>query len=83
MVDSSIVTLTDKNDVAIGDFEIPIKITVKELQNKLVAMLKAMDCEKYEGLEVLEIEYQGDILSEDDTLYQNAVWDGSIVKLVY
>lgn len=81
MVDSAVVTMMDKNDNTIGDFELPLKISIKELEKKLVALLKAMDSDKYVALEVLEIEYNGKILSDEDTLYQNAVWDGSIIKL--
>ncbi len=81
MVDSAVVTMIDKNDNTIGDFELPLKISIKELEKKLVALLKAMDSDKYVVLEALEIEYNGKVLSDDDTLYQNAVWDGSIIKL--
>lgn len=83
MVDSAIITMLDKIGNTIGDFELPLKIPMKELEKKLVALLKAMDSDRYVCLEKIKIEYNGKILDEEDTLYQNAVWDGSVIKLIY
>ncbi|MBQ8540527.1 MAG: hypothetical protein IJ435_03525 [Clostridia bacterium] len=83
MVDSAIITMLDKIGNTIGDFELPLKIPMKELGKKLVALLKAMDSDRYVCLEKIKIEYNGKILDEEDTLYQNAVWDGSVIKLIY
>ena len=83
MVDKSIVTIIDKSDSIIGDFELPIKITVKHLSQKIVALLKAMDNEKYYALDKIKIQYNNNVLNEDDTLYENAVWDGSIIKILF
>ncbi len=83
MVDSAIITIIGKLNEPIGDFEIPLNIPIKELEKKLVALLKAMDSDRYECLEKIKIEYNRKILDEEDTLYQNAVWDGSIIKLNY
>lgn len=83
MVDSAIITILDKNNSEIGDFELPLKIPVKELEKKLVALLKAMDSDKYACLENLKVEYKDKLLDEEDTLYQNAIWDGSIIRLKY
>ena len=83
MVDSAIITMLDKNSKVIGDFELPLKISIRELEKKLIALLAAMDSDTYVGLEGLKMEYNGKILDGDDTLYQNAAWDGSIIKLNY
>ena len=83
MVDSAIITIMDKSNNTIGDFELPLKIPVKELEKKLIALLKAMDSDMYVCLERLKIEYNGKILDGEETLYQNAIWDGSIIKLNY
>lgn len=83
MVDRAIVTMIDKSDNVIGDFELPIKITIKELSKKIVALLKAMDSEMYIGLDSIKIQYNDIVLNENSTLYQNCVWDGSIIRIVY
>lgn len=83
MIDSAIITIMDRNNNLIGDFELPLKISVKELEKKLMELLKAMDSDMYMCLERLKIEYNGKILNGEETLYQNAVWDGSIIKLNY
>ena len=83
MVDSAIITMLNKSNETIGDFELPLKIPIKELEKKLVGLLKAMDSDKYVCLEKVKVEYNGKILDGDDTLYQNAVWDGSSIKLNY
>ena len=75
--------MIDKSNNVIGDFELPLKIPAKELEKKLIALLKAMNSDVYVGLDGLKIEYKGKILEGEETLYQNAIWDGSIIKLEY
>ena len=83
MVDSAIITMVDKFGMVIGDFELPVKIPIKEFEKKLVGLLKAMDSDKYVCIEKVEVEHNGRLLDGDDTLYQNAIWDGSTIKLNY
>ncbi len=83
MVDSAIITVLDKMNDVIGDFEIPVKITIKELCPKIIGLLKAMDSEKYIGIDSISIEHNGVVLKDGDTLYQNSIWDGSTIKLTY
>lgn len=83
MVDSAIITVLDKMNDTIGDFEIPVKINIKELRPKIIGLLKAMDSEKYIGIDSINIEHNGVILKDEDTLYQNSIWDGSTIKLIY
>ena len=82
MVDLSIVTIIDKNGDCLGDFELPIKITIKELSKKMLDFLKAKDSESYAGLSSIKFEYKNRILEKDETLYENEVWDGSFLKII-
>lgn len=83
MVDYAIVTLIDKNNVNLGDFELPLKITVDELTKKMIKFLKAKDGERYLYLSDLNFSYNGRTLMKQETLYENEVWDGSILKIIF
>lgn len=83
MVDAAIVTIIDKNNTEIGDFELPLKVSVSELSKKIEAVLNAMDSDKYQGISDLRIEYKSKPLHDDETLYENGIWDGSIIKIVF
>lgn len=83
MVDSAIITVLDRTNEFIGDFDLPVKITIKELCLKIADTLKAMDSEKYMRIDNVALEYNGGILKGDDTLYQNSIWDGATIKLIY
>ena len=83
MVDLAIITVLDTCDRVIGDFELPVKITVSELMGKIADVLMAMDDERYAGLNVTGIQYRNSRLQDNDTLYNNGIWDGSIIKLIY
>ena len=83
MVDYAIITLFDKNNVNLGDFELPLKITVDELTRKMIKLLKAKDAERYLYLSDLNFSYNGKILMKHETLYENEVWDGSILKIIF
>lgn len=83
MVDSAIITLIDKNDMCLGDFELPLKISAEELSQKLIGFLKAMDSDKYSGLHNLKICYKNRELENNETLYENEIWDGSFLKIIF
>lgn len=83
MVDYAIITLLDKNNVNLGDFELPLKITVDELSKKMIKFLKAKDTERYIYLSDLNFSYNGKVLMKHETLYENEVWDGSILKIIF
>lgn len=83
MVDYAIITLLDKNNVCLGDFELPLKITIEELTRKMIKFLKAKDTERYLYLSDLQFSYKGRILMKHETLYDNEVWDGSILKIIF
>lgn len=83
MVDSAIITVLDKRDVCLGDFELPLKLTIEDLTKKIIEFLKAKDSELYSGLSELKIQYKGRILSDSETLYENEVWDGSFLKFIF
>ena len=83
MVDSAIVTILDKNGMRLGDFELPIKITVRQLSKKMIDFLKAKDSETYTGLTTLTFQYKGRMLELNETLYENEVWDGSFLKIIF
>ena len=83
MVDSAIITVLDKNDNCLGDFELPIKITIDELAKKMIEFLKAKDSERYIGLSSLKFQYKNKELENNETLYENEVWDGSFLKIIF
>lgn len=83
MIDSAIVTILDKNGIRLGDFELPVKITVKELSKKMMDFLKAKDSETYAGLSALKFQYKNRTLEQNETLYENEVWDGSFLKIIF
>lgn len=83
MVDSAIITVLDKNDNSLGDFELPIKITIEELSKKMVEFLKAKGAERYIGLSKLKFQYKNKELANNETLYENEVWDGSFLKIIF
>ena len=83
MVDYAIITIIDKNNVSLGDFELPLKVTVGELSKKMVHFLKAKDAQQYMYLSELNFAYKDRVLDRDETLYENAVWDGSYLKILW
>ncbi|MBQ8802682.1 MAG: hypothetical protein IJZ53_03470 [Tyzzerella sp.] len=83
MVDYAIITIIDKNNVSLGDFELPLKVTVGELSKKMVHFLKAKDAQQYMYLSELNFAYKDRVLDRDETLYENAVWDGSYLKILF
>jgi len=83
MVDFAIITIIDKNNVSLGDFELPLKITIGELTKKMVRFLKAKDGERYMYLSELQFAYKNRVLNDNETLYENGVWDGSFLKILF
>ncbi len=83
MVDLAIITVLDKNNDCLGDYELPLKITVEELSKKIVEFFKAKDSEKYANLSSVRIQYKEKDLESSETLYENEVWDGSILKIIF
>ncbi len=83
MVDFAIITLIDKNNVSLGDFELPLKITIDELSRKMIRFLKTKDAERYLYLSDLNFAYKDRVLGKQETLYENAVWDGSYLKILF
>ena len=83
MVDFAFITVVDNNNVSLGDFELPLKITIGELATKMIQFLKAKDAERYLYLSEVKFAYKERILGETETLYENAVWDGSFLKILF
>ena len=73
----------DRGNREIADMEIPLKIPVKELSVKLVETLREMDPDCFSEIQDIKISYNDKILNKDETLYQNGVWDGSRIQLMY
>ena len=83
MVDSAIVTVTDKTSTVIGDFELPVRITAGELSKKMIAFLKAKDSDRYTVISDLRFQFNDRILDNAETLYENEIWDGSILRIIF
>jgi uncharacterized ubiquitin-like protein YukD len=76
-------TLYDRGNREIGDMELPVKVQVKDLSVKLAATLREMDPDRFSSIQNLKILYNDKVLEEEDTLYQNGIWDGSKIRLMY
>lgn len=83
MVEFAIITIIDRNNVSLGDFELPLKVTVEELSKKMIRFLKAKDGERYMYLSELNFAYKDRVLDKSETLYENGVWDGSYLKILF
>lgn len=83
MIDSAIITVKDKYGSEIGDFEVPVRIPIKEFCEKMGEILKSINSDKYFGIFDIKIIYNNKILDDDATLYSYGIWDGSIVILKY
>jgi hypothetical protein len=83
MIEFAILTVYDRGNREIGDMELPVKMPVQELAVKLAAILQDMDPDRFYNLQNVEIMFNGRILEKDETLYQNGIWDGSGIKLMY
>ena len=75
MVNSAIITVKEFSGYEIGDFELPIKMPVD--------VLKAIDSERYEGISDIKIRYNNRILQNNQTLYSQGIWDGSIITISF
>ena len=83
MVNSAIITVKEFSGYEIGDFELPIKMPVEDLSKKLVDVLKAIDSERYKGISDIKIRYNNRILQNNQTLYSQGIWDGSIITISF
>ena len=83
MVNSAIITVKEFSGYEIGDFELPIKMPVEDLSKKFVDVLKAIDSVRYEGISDIKIRYNNRILQNNQTLYSQGIWDGSIITISF
>ena len=60
-------------------------ITVKEFSGYEIGVdvLKAIDSERYEGISDIKIRYNNRILQNNQTLYSQGIWDGSIITISF
>ena len=80
-MDYSIVTLTFKRHEPI-DLELPLKLNVGELGQKLMETLQAIDYSGFSHITGLKIKYKNEILNAENTLEDYGVWDGSYIEIV-
>jgi uncharacterized ubiquitin-like protein YukD len=79
MIDNVIVTVNAERQAFSLDMELPANIPIKELAPKLLETLKEIEPSKFRSVEKLSLIYNGVILSENETLESEAVWDGNIL----
>ena len=72
-----IVTLQTHSGSFLDDFRVPSKITVE----KLILLLKQALQEKMDTSVSLQLCLQGYLLSEENTLADYGIWDGSILTV--
>lgn len=79
MIDNVIVTVNAEKQAFSVDMELPANIPIKELTPRLLETLKEIEPGKFRSVEKLSLIYNGVILSENETLESEAVWDGNIL----
>lgn len=82
-VSTAIVTVIDVTGTTIGDFEFPLQMPVKNVANRFIEILKAMDNEKYNDVSDVYFKFKNSELKEQDTFWDKGIWDGSIIELNY
>lgn len=63
------------------DMELPIKITVEELSEKLLEILRELAPDKFQEKEHIRLIFEDIVLSGSKTLEEHYVWDGSVLKV--
>lgn len=81
-MDYTIVTLLFKRSGKEIDLELPLKLNIGELQQKLLETLKAIDYQRFLQTNGVKIRFNNKILSVENTLEDYGVWDGSYIEII-
>jgi len=70
------------DDYETTDFEIPAKLVISELENKIIESLSEMDFERFGNVKSIRIVHNDIELDESKTLEDYGIWDGSYLKII-
>ncbi|MDR0647898.1 MAG: EsaB/YukD family protein [Synergistaceae bacterium] len=77
MHDAYIVTVTDETGAFETDLEIPSRIPLGNWKDKVMAILKVLDGNLFQGWGGCAMAFEGRPLRDDETLAQAGVFEGS------
>lgn len=80
MIDYVLVTVTYSNKME-KDMELPAQIEMAKLSDMLLETLQTAEPLLFSDKSTLEIKFKGEKLMSG-TLYDNKVWDGSILNII-
>ncbi len=76
-MDDIIVTLMFSDGYEPVDLEIPAKLRIDELEEKILESLIEMDFEHFGSVKKINLSCTGKVLEPDKTLEEYGIWDGS------
>lgn len=79
MIDHVLVTV--KSGAFHNDMELPVRISVKELSEKLLEIFKGLSPEIFGEKETIDLYFEGIRLNPSKTLEDSYVWDGCILEI--
>jgi hypothetical protein len=77
MFDAYIVTVTNETGTFETDLEIPSRVPSGRWKDKVLAILKALDANQFQGWNGCAIIFKGRPLSDNETLAQTGAFEGS------
>lgn len=77
----AIITIRTKDGTWEADMELPAKMKLKNVALKVLDTIKSMDERRFGALYKLQFIYENKVLSEEATLSDYQIWDGSIISL--
>ena len=81
-MDNVIITLKFERGYEPIDLEVPVRLSIDELEIKMLETLKAIDIERFEETQKVKFKYNNNILEPDKTFEEYGIWDGSYVTLL-
>jgi hypothetical protein len=82
MYDAYIVTVTDETGAFETDLEIPSRIPLGKLKDKLMPILKMLDGNPFQGWSGCMVIFEGRPLRDNETLAQAGAFEGSRLVVV-
>lgn len=81
-MDDVIVTFLFSGGYEPVDLEIPSKLRIDELEEKILESLIEMDFERFGGVKKINLSYGGKVLEPNKTLEEYGIWDGSCLTVI-
>ncbi len=79
MIDHVLVTVASEKQR--HDMELPVKMPVGELKEKLLEILKEAEPKAFQGKSQIDLIFEEYLLSDEKTLEESYVWDGCIISV--